>query len=291
MTEIRTIAIFGSSGKVGSALSTAFAKGRYTLVPITRATCDVRDHDQVRRRLQQIKPELVINAAAFNGVDACEKDPHQALLVNTLFPRLLAELSASQGFLLVHISSDAVFSGTGRETYAESSAASPINLYGFTKYGADCFITAIAHRYYIARISVQFGITTGSPQFVEKMLERMQRSTEPLRISNDIVASPSYSQDVATAIRGLVEEKRPFGLYHLVNEGEASLWELIQELDRIMGLKAAVKPVSHEVFPSLGLKNRHTPLRSEKVPPLRPWREALRAYCTELQPEKGRIHG
>ena len=99
--------------------------------------------------------------------------------MNALFPKLLAELSVSLDFLLVHISSDAVFSGTGNDCYRESSAASPVNMYGLTKYGGDCFVTAIAKRYYIARISVQFGSSSGKPQFVEKMLERIQQRSKP----------------------------------------------------------------------------------------------------------------
>jgi len=74
-------------------------------------------------------------------------------------------------------------------------------MYGFTKYGGDCFVAAIASRYYIARISVQFGRTPGKAQFIEKMLERIQQGTHHLRISDDIIVSPSYSRDVAEKIK------------------------------------------------------------------------------------------
>ncbi len=285
--QVKKIAIFGSSGKLGSSLVSVFANDFCEFVPLNRTACDVRDFGQVRSHIEDIKPDVVINAVACNGIDACETDPHQALVVNTLFPRLLAELSLSQSYLLVHISSDAVFSGTDTNCYAESSAASPINMYGFTKYGGDCFVTAIAKRYYIARISVQFGCVQGKAQFVEKMLERIQHGANRLQISNDIIASPSYSLDVAGRIKELINDQSPFGVYHIANEGKASLCELIEELVRIQALDVVVEPVSHNVFPSLGLKNMHTPLFSEKILPLRPWKDALRAYCLEMQADKG----
>lgn len=286
------VVIFGRSGKLGSWLASIMEGNPWTVIALDRSACDVREHDQVRHCIEQAKPDVVINAVAYNGLDACENDPHQAMAVNTLFPKLLAELSISHDFLLVHISSDAVFSGTGSNCYPESSAAAPINMYGLTKYGGDCFVSAIARRYYIVRISVQFGSTPGKAQFVEKMLEQIQQGANSLKISDDIVASPSYSRDVAAGIKGLIDGQSPFGLYHIANEGKASLYELIRELVRIMGSDVIVEPVPHNIFPSCSLKNIHTPICSEKIPPLRPWQDALMAYYQELQAKgKGQAHG
>jgi len=288
----RKIVIFGSSGKLGSSLIKTLADGFSTVIPLERTVCDVRRQEQVRFCIEEIKPDIVINAVALNGIDACEDDPYQAMAVNALFPRLLAELSVRHCFLLIHISSDAVFSGTGNDWYRESSIASPVNMYGFTKYGGDCFVAAIAKRYYIARISVQFGSTPGKAQFVEKMLEQVQQGTNRLKVSDDIVASPSYNRDVAERIKKLIDSQSPFGLYHIANEGKASLYELISELVRIIGSDIVVEPVPHRTFPSRSLKNIHTPICSEKIAPLRPWKDALMAYCLELQAkDKGQTHG
>ena len=288
----KKIVVFGSSGKLGTSLTSILGDDTYELSLLQRSDCDVRRHDQVLRCIEKLRPDLIINAAAFNGIDACEKDPHQAMEVNTLFPKLLAELSVSHSFILVHISSDAVFSGTSSDCYNESSIAQPINMYGFTKYGADCFITAIAERYYIARISVQFGVTNGKFQFVEKMVERIQQGTDHILVSDDIISSPSYSKDIAIKIRELIYDQNPFGLYHISNEGKASLFELMTEIVKSMDLNVSIEPVSHRTFSSLGLKNIHTPICSEKIPPLRPWKDALLAYCLEIQAEnKGLIHG
>jgi len=100
MNNSRTqkIIIFGSSGKLGFSLSSILANDSCMVVPLNRSACDVREYDQVRRCIEDIKPNIVINAVAFNGIDACEEDPQQAIAVNALFPRFLAELSVSQSF-------------------------------------------------------------------------------------------------------------------------------------------------------------------------------------------------
>ena len=276
---MKKIVLFGSTGKIGTAILAIFDQ-QYSITALDRSSCDARDLTKVQQIVKEVNPDIVINAAAFNGVDACESDPFQALQINTIFPKLLAELSNSHGFLLVHFSSDAVFSGFDACSYSEDSSASPINIYGLTKYGGDCFVTAIAERYYIARISLQFGENNGKLQFVENMLERLLRGNRLLQISDDIIASPSYSRDVAKRVKLLIEEQSDFGLYHVANEGQASLYELICELVDIMKLEVVIENVSHTNFPSIGMKNKYIPIISHKILPLRPWREALVEYCT-----------
>jgi len=276
------ILLFGGSGKVGTALRAVFA-GQYQVTSPGRDALDVRDGGRVRQIVSETGPDIVINAAAFAGIDACEDDPAGALEVNTLFPKLLAELSRERGFLLVHFSSDAVFSGRSSGYYDEQSAAAPVNMYGFTKFGADCFISAIAKRYYIARISIQFGACSRNAQFVEKMLEKVSNGQRHLRISDDITASPSHSADVARAVRQLIEGSAPSGLYHIANSGKASLYRLICEMVSNLGLDAAIDPVPQASFPSKGVKNGYTPITSTKLPPLRSWQEAAADYCSKWQ--------
>lgn len=288
----QNVIVFGSSGKVGSAVALAMADDSCKVIALDHSACDVCKEEQVRSCIEEFKPGIVINAVAYNGIDVCEDNPNKAMMINTLFPKLLAELSVSHAFLLVHISSDAVFSGIGNYCYNESSNANPINIYGFTKYGGDCFVSAIAKNYYIARISLQFGVTSTKSQFVEKMLKRIQNGEKHLKISDNIFASPSYSRDVAERIKKLIYTQSPFGFYHIANEGKASLYELICELVRIIESDVVVEPVPHSTFPSRSLKNIHTPICSEKIAPLRPWQDALMAYCLDFQAkDKGQTHG
>jgi dTDP-4-dehydrorhamnose reductase len=112
----------------------------------------------------------------------------------------------------------------------------------------------------------------------------LARTGQTLRISSDIICSPSSADDVAVAVRAVVASGRPAGLFHLANAGSASLWELVEEAVRILELPATVLPVSHASFPALARRPLVTPIASERLAPLRPWREALRAGAASLLP-------
>lgn len=279
---MKKILILGHTGKMGTALSEVFSDG-YDVVGKNSADFDAEDFEQVKDILRDEQPDIVMNAVVFGGIDACDRDPARALRINTLFPRLLARLSKEQEFILVHFSTDSVFSDTCDDALTEHDAAQPLNMYGLTKYGADCFVQSDAGAYYIARVSVLFGECVRAGQFVEKMLHKMRAGQKNLRIAGDIIASPTYALDAARALRAMIESSRPYGLYHLVNDGKASLCELMQEIAAQLNLDAAIEKASYRDFPSAARKNVCTPMRSVKLPPLRPWREAVREYCGRLK--------
>jgi dTDP-4-dehydrorhamnose reductase len=127
-----------------------------------------------------------------------------------------------------------------------------------------------------------FGENPKENQFVEKMLTRLKKGETELHISEDIVTSPSFSTDIAQAIKGIMTSQTPYGLYHLANEGQASLYDLIMELVGCVKSNATVFGCSHTSFPSKGLKNTFTPIRSMHLPPLRRWQEAFSEYCSTM---------
>lgn len=274
--------VLGNTGKLGRALVRAFANDFEILGGSASTGLDAGDPEQVARLLESVQPEVVLNAIALNGLDACERDPERALRLNTLLPKALASRSQDLGFKLIHFSSDTVFDGQRRSgCYVESDPASPINVYGLTKFGGDCFVQARAKDFYIFRLSVLAGPGGREPQLLERLIARA-RAGEALAVADNIVCSPSSSQDVADGVRQALRDGRPPGLYHLVNAGSASLFELVQAVLANLDLKVRLRPVSHREFPSLAPKNLYTPLGSEKAPPLRPWREAMQDYCREL---------
>ncbi|MBC8018524.1 MAG: NAD(P)-dependent oxidoreductase [Verrucomicrobia bacterium] len=275
------ILLLGSTGKMGTALREVFSGG-YTVVGTSRANLDATDFSRLRFLINEHEPDIVINTIAFLGIDACEREPEKAFRLNTLYPKSLAELANEKGFLLIHFSSDAVFNNEKQDFHLESDPASPLNVYGLSKYGGDCFIRAIAERYYIIRVSLLFGQSTNSSQFVEKMLTRIRHGAVVLKIADDIVLSPSYTLDVALEVKRLLENSFPHGLYHVANQGNASLSELMTELVGSLHPGVVVESVSSTEYPSQGVKNSFTPIASEKLPPLRPWDEAVKAYCAAL---------
>jgi dTDP-4-dehydrorhamnose reductase len=275
------VLVLGHRGKLGHALMQAFGADCQVEGRSRSDRFDAGDFAQVRTLLETTQPRIVANAIACTGLDACERDPQQAFQLNALLPGYLARCSREMGFLLLHFSSDAVFDGR-KETgpYLESDRPMPVNVYGRSKLDGDCLVEAEALEYYIFRLSVLVGTSPRGPQFLERMINQARTGISP-RVAHDIVCSPSYALDVADAVRAAVVSGRPFGLYHLANAGQASLWELVDEAVRCLGLNLPVLQVSHDVFPSIARKALVTPLGSERMESLRPWREALRASLRE----------
>jgi dTDP-4-dehydrorhamnose reductase len=278
----KKILLLGNTGKMGIALEDVFACD-YSVIGKNTTDFDACDFAQVQNLIEEVAPDIVINAVAFLGIDPCEREPTKAFMLNTLYPKLLAELSNKKKYLLIHFSTDAVFNDDKGDFYTEKDAAIPLNLYGFTKYGADCIVQSIAKNYYIFRVPVLFGETIKNTQFVEKMLQMVRQGKKVFRISDDIISSPTYSQDVALEIRKVLESSLKNGIYHLANDGKGSLYELVKEIFECLDLDVSVQPASYKDFPFLGRKNTFTPIRSSKIGSLRPWKAAVKDYCVKIK--------
>lgn len=277
----KKLLLLGYTGKMGLALNEIF-KGDYDVIGKNSKDFDAADPNQVKNIIKETRPDILINTVAFLGIDPCEKEPIKALKLNTFYPKLLAELSDEFGFLLVHFSTDAVFNDRKEGFYVESDTPKPLNVYGFTKYGGDCFIRAITKKYYIFRISILFGESLKNNQFVEKMLQKIKEGDKVLRIADDIVSSPSYSKDVAKEIKRIIESSLPYGLYHTINDGRATLFELFSEIVKDLNLEVKVEKASYKDFSYVGTKNTNTPIKSEKIKTLRPWKEAVKDYAKNM---------
>ncbi|MCH7868279.1 MAG: NAD(P)-dependent oxidoreductase [Myxococcales bacterium] len=273
---------------MGSAISRVFGDD-HEIIGMNRNHLDCENLDQVSAVVAAERPDLVINAVAFLGIDACESEADRAIQLNTLLPKRLAELSRDRGFVFAHLSTDAVFGDALDKYCVESDPVKPFNVYGLTKYGGDYFVQSIARRSYLFRLPVLFGESSKRDQFVEKMLSRVQAGERRLQISSDIITTPSYSRDIAEEMHRILASDLPPDLYHLTNEGRGSLFEMIELLVANLRLAVTVEPVSHKRFPSFGRKNVFTTMKSEKVTSLRPWRDAFREYCETLQAQVGTI--
>ncbi|MFT5694194.1 MAG: dTDP-4-dehydrorhamnose reductase [Myxococcota bacterium] len=276
--------LLGDTGKMGCGIRRAFSHD-YEIVGCSSKDFDASDLKQVSQLIVGEKPTLVINAVALLGIDTCELDPGKALQLNTLLPKRIAELSRDYEFTFAHLSSDAVFGDVSGRVCVESESPNPFNVYGVTKYGGDCFALNLAPKGYVFRLPMLFGESSKGDQFVEKMLARIEGGATQLDVSSDVVGVPSYSHDLAREMRRALKDDMAPGLYHLANSGSSSLNELIQALVDNLDLDATVNAVSHASFPSIGRKNVHTLLGSEKLPALRSWRSAFREYCERLRPQ------
>jgi len=275
------ILLLGNTGKMGTALSRTF-----DVIGVNRTHFNAENPSEVHGLIIRHKPDIVMNTVAFLGIDPCEQNPDKAFALNALLPKLLSKLSNDYNFTLVHFSTDAVFDGKKQDYYIESDMPAPINIYGMTKYCGDCFVQSIAKKYYIIRVSLLFGESSKETQFVEKMLSNMRsgeyipNGEKVLRIAGDIIVSPTHSEYVAERLESILNYE--YGLYHVANLGQASLYDLMEYLSRCLNLEIFIERCSYKDFPHIGAKNTFTPLASVKHKHSNYWTVAVEKYCERI---------
>ncbi len=275
--------VLGAAGQLGSDLC---SKLPGQVIPLTRAELDVTDAAAISRVLGPLRPDVVLNCAAYNFVDRAEEEPEQAFAVNALVPRRLAEVCRDLASLLVHFSTDYVFGldATRQSPYAESDAPGPLSVYGTSKLAGEHFVRTIAPRHLVIRTCGLYG-RRGSggkgTNFVETMLRLSEQGT-PLRVVSDQICTPSYTVDVADAVVQLLRTNS-HGLYHFTNAGQCSWYEFAEVIFDWSGVRADLRPITSQEYGSRARRPHYSVLRSAHpaTPALRMWREALAASLEE----------
>lgn len=261
---IKTL-IIGSSGMLGSDLCKVFPDA----VKLTHRDLDITNREQVIESILKIKPNVVINAAAYTNVNGCEDNQELAFQVNGSGPEYIAEACSIVEAKLVHFSTDYVFDGS-KEEYVESDIPNPINVYGHSKLLGEKKIIENMDDYRIVRISWLFGIH--GKNFVETML-RLSREMDTVKVVNDQFGKPTYTMDLATKIKEIIELDP--GIYHITNEGVCSWYEFASSIiDN-------VTPCTSEEFPRKAKRPVYSVLVNNKTEPMRHWKEALKEYMKE----------
>jgi dTDP-4-dehydrorhamnose reductase len=261
---IKTL-IIGSSGMLGSDLCKTFPDA----VKLTHHDLDITDREQVIESILKIKPDVVINAAAYTNVDGCEDNKELAFQVNGYGPGYIAEACARAGAKLVHFSTDYVFNGSKKE-YVESDIPDPINVYGDSKLLGEKKIIENMDDYRIVRISWLFGIH--GKNFVETML-KLSGEIDTVKVVNDQFGKPTYTMDLASKVKEIIELEP--GIYHITNDGICSWYEFASSIiDNVI-------PCTSEEFPRKAKRPKYSVLVNTKTEPMRHWREALKDYLQE----------
>ena len=291
------ILVAGSAGRLGASVVEAFAGSE--VIAHTRATLDVTDPEAVRRVVGDAAPAVIINCAAFNDVDGAEDRPADALAVNAFAVRSLARAAESCGAPLVHFGTDFVFDGNATEPYDEETAPSPRSVYGLSKLLGEWFALDTP-RGFVLRVESLFGALAGwrgRPGSLDTIVEGLEQSRD-VRVFTDRVVSPSYVHDVARAVRYLVETSAPPGLYHCVNTGRATWYEVAEEAARLLGVRARLEPITMDQAVFKAPRPRFCALATRKLAAtgftMPAWNDALRRWLTErsARPDKiGTVHG
>ncbi len=273
--------IIGADGQLGSDLMAIF--GPEETIPLTHADIEITDFEQSRRVLEEHGAEIVINTAAYHNVPQCEKDPARAFLVNSMGLRNLSEICFDRRVTLVQVSTDYVFDGKKDSPYAESDVPHPLNTYGVSKLAGE-FFTRWVEKHYVVRLASLFGKTgcraKSGGNFVKTML-RLAKTKDLVQVTSNIICSPTYTKDAAVKIKELLDEDYPSGVYHAANGGFCSWYEFALEIFAQAKIEIDVEQKVESEIEGGVRRPLYSPLVSEKIKPVRDWREALRAYLIE----------
>lgn len=291
MTTIHPkVALIGANGMLATMLKqkipTSCSVYEYDLPDL-----DIANHDQVINLFKKLRPDLIINCAAFTQVDLCESKEDIANQVNAVGPGNLANAAHQIGAVLVHISTDFVFSGEQASAYKEDDTTGPLSVYGRSKLqGERAIIDSSFSDYYIVRTSWLYG--PGGGGFVET-ITRLASEREELTIVADQHGTPTYTGDLSEAILNLTgmknSKKCPFGIYHFSNAGQCS-WhefacEIVEQLKQSgVPLKVQkVKSICTEDYPVPAKRPHYSVLSKEKYKNITgayipKWQDSLRTY-------------
>jgi len=239
---------------------------------------DITDLASVRKALLTLKPETIINAAAYTDVDGCESNVEQAMAVNGEGVGLLALTAREIGAKLVQVSTDYVFDGGKGAPYVEDDAIGPLSIYGESKLAGE-LNAAMAPQHLIVRTQWLYGIH--GKNFVETML-RLSGERNELSVVDDQIGSPTFTRDLALAIKALLQ-KGCCGTYHAANSGFCSWNEFAKAIFEAAGLKITVNTMTTEQLNRPARRPLYSTLDCSKLErdtgfSFRPWREALGEY-------------
>ena len=280
------VTILGSTGQLGTDLVEILEQDdAFDVRPLSHGECDCTKPKQVHDVLLKLRPQTVVNCAAYVRVDDCENDATEAFRVNALGALNVARTCGELGAFCVYISTDYVFDGVKPTPYVESDPAFPINVYGASKLAGEHLVRQAAPRSAVIRMASLFG-KSGSRgkggNFVESIISKA-RAGESLQVTNDVTMSPTYARDAAEALAIIIRDGIT-GPLHVTNRGACTWYEFANEILALVGLKNEIVAVASSRTRAARPKN--SSLRSDRLLSLlgyelRPWQDALAAYTRE----------
>ncbi len=239
---MKKILLTGVNGQVGHALRTRLAQ--YELIALSREQLDLTKVHDIRRIVRDIKPDLIINPAAYTAVDKAESEPELAYAINATATQILAEEAARLNAALIHFSTDYVYDGTKPSAYVETDAVNPMSVYGKSKLAGEEAIRQVALPHLILRTSWVYGAY--GKNFLKTIL-RLAAERDSLRVVADQLGAPTSSESIANGAVKLVDAWQPqqenqTGIYHFTNTGATS-WhgfscEIVNEYNRLSEVKS-----------------------------------------------------
>ncbi|HEY0065126.1 MAG TPA: dTDP-4-dehydrorhamnose reductase [Telluria sp.] len=281
------ILLTGPFGQLGYELERSL-QARGEVIAMPRAVMDLGDLDQVRATVRAIRPNMIVNAAAYTAVDLAESAPALAHRINAEAPAVLAAEARALGAAMVHFSTDYVFDGSKPGGYVETDAARPVNVYGQSKLAGEHAVAAAGIAHLILRTSWLYGMRGNN--FLQTMLS-LGRAGAPLRVVADQTGTPTWTRTVAdttaqilaaAAVGGHPWWDANSGVYHLAGQGQTSWHGFAEAIFAHAGLACAVTPIPAALYPQVAARPANSVLNCDKLigrfGPIPAWDKAL-ALC------------
>jgi len=314
---MQKVLIIGAKGMLGQELVSIFKHDKdYKVFAWDKKEIDVTNQKQVQEKIAKLKPAIILNAAAYNNVDGCEKNKvelEKAKNLNGKAPEYLAKVAKKIDAIFVHYSTDYVFSGMPEIPepkgcagmcgscglhqnfipqigFDEDAVPQPIQKYGKTKLMGEKTIQKNGENYYIIRLSKLFGKSAKSigakKSFFDVMLKLGNPSAggkKEVKVVDEETSCFTYAPDLAKKTKEIIESKKPFGIYHVFNEGACTWYGAVVELYKMAKIKTKAVPVSASEFPRPAARPYVSILINTKLNPMRNYKLALREYLKTIK--------
>ena len=273
------VLVFGARGMLGKDLVPALSV-KHQVLARDIEDLDIADQQRVQKEIETLRPQVVVNAAAYTDVDGCEAKRELAFSVNAEGARNIAAGCAASNARMIHLSTDYVFDGTSSAPYREEDPPNPLNVYGASKLQGERQIREVLENHLIIRTEWLFG--RHGKNFVDTIL-RLAAQQEELRVVNDQRGAPTFTKDLSWAIEKLLE-KEAKGILHITNSGSCTWFEFARQILRDKGYDhVQVIPISSEELARPAKRPANSVMdcrRYEKLTGrmMRTWQEALQEY-------------
>ncbi|SET21495.1 dTDP-4-dehydrorhamnose reductase [Natronincola peptidivorans] len=273
------VMVTGAKGQLGVDLVNKLSL-KHDIMAADKEDLDIIDLDQVMKAVRNLKPDVIINAAAYTNVDGAETEVDLAYRINCVGAKNLAIAALEYGGRLLHISTDFIFDGRKNTPYTEFDATNPLSVYGKSKLAGETCIKEICNRHYILRTAWLYG--EHGNNFVKTML-RLAENNKTLKVVDDQIGSPTYTKDLVKVIEKMITTDA-YGTYHASNAGACSWNEFAKKIFQMKEIKdIEVLPITSEEFNRPAVRPKYSVMENYMLKlqldyEMRHWEEGLKEY-------------
>lgn len=285
---MQKVLVLGAKGMLGQELVREFSAHNFEVIGLDKEEMDITNFSATEEKIKNLMPDILLNAVAYNLVDKIEEDAQVFELAKNINGEAvgnLARICKASNITFVHYSSDYVFKGDNRDGYKEEDRIDPVNKYGETKAIGENQLLNIGGKFYLIRLSKLFGKPAASvgakKSFVDTMLWLATEGGKThLDLVDEEIGCITYAPDLAKLTFEIINQQKPFGIYHGSNSGVCSWYEWAKEVFKLKNINIEIAPVSGDKFPRSAKRPMYSELINTKLLTQRRWEDALKEYLS-----------